>query len=78
MSHVDSMIADRKSSTCNCNWGCPCQFNALPAHRDCRAIVGTADRPAVHFGDVPLDGLKAVAVFAWPGAIHEGNGEGLA
>ena len=30
-----------------------------------------------HFGDVRLDGLKAVAVLAWPGAIHEGHGEAL-
>jgi hypothetical protein len=31
-----------------------------------------------HFGDVRLDGLKAVAILAWPGAIHEGHGEALA
>jgi hypothetical protein len=30
-----------------------------------------------HFGDVKLDGLKFVGLFAWPKAIHEGHGEGL-
>lgn len=27
-----------------------------------------------HFGDVRLDGLHAINTYAWPGAIHEGNG----
>jgi hypothetical protein len=31
-----------------------------------------------HFGSVSLDGLKWVGLFAWPRAIHEGNGEALA
>jgi hypothetical protein len=28
-----------------------------------------------HFGDVRLDGMRWVGMFAWPGAIHEGSGE---
>jgi hypothetical protein len=28
-----------------------------------------------HFGDVRLDGLRWVALLAWPEAIHYGNGE---
>jgi hypothetical protein len=31
-----------------------------------------------HFGSTSLDGLKWAGLFAWPGAIHEGNGEALA
>jgi hypothetical protein len=27
-----------------------------------------------HFGSVRLNGLRAVLLFSWPGAIHEGNG----
>jgi hypothetical protein len=27
-----------------------------------------------HFGEVRLDGLRAVSLHSWPGAIHEGNG----
>jgi hypothetical protein len=77
MGHVDWRIKGEEISTCNCDWGCPCQFNALPTHGNCRAIVGIRIDEG-HFGDVRLDGMKAVAVFAWPGAIHEGHGEGLA
>jgi hypothetical protein len=28
-----------------------------------------------HHGDTPLDGLRFVGIFRWPGAIHEGKGE---
>lgn len=60
-------------STCNCAWGCPCQFNALPTHGDCRAAIAMRIDEG-HFGNVRLDGLKVVSCLAWPGAIHEGKG----
>lgn len=60
--------------SCNCAYGCPCQFNALPTHGNCQAVAGFQIRHG-HFGDVKLDGLRAVAVLKWPKAIHEGNGE---
>ncbi len=28
-------------------------------------------------GSTRLDGLRAAAIFRWPGPIHEGNGEGV-
>jgi hypothetical protein len=28
-----------------------------------------------YFGDTSLEGVKFAGLFAWPGAIHEGNGE---
>lgn len=77
MAHVDWSIKGPELSACNCDWGCPCQFNALPSRGNCRAVVALRIDEG-HFGDVKLDGLKAVGVFAWPGAIHEGHGEGLA
>ena len=58
---------------CNCAYGCPCQFNALPTYGDCRASIGYEIEEG-HFGDVKLDGLYAVLLVTWPGAIHEGNG----
>ena len=61
-------------SSCNCNYGCPCQFNALPTYGDCQAVVGMQIKRG-HFGDVKLDGLRAVAVMQWPGPIHEGAGK---
>jgi hypothetical protein len=61
---------------CNCAYGCPCQFNALPTHGDCRAIAAY-DIIKGRYGDVKLDGLKVVGIFSWPRAIHEGGGRAL-
>ncbi len=58
---------------CNCAWGCPCQFNSLPTHGDCRAL-GFGQIEQGRYGDVPLDGLRWGALLAWPKAIHLGNG----
>ncbi len=74
MSYVDWSIKGPEISTCNCDWGCPCQFNALPTHGDCRAAVAMRIDEG-HFGDVDLAGVIWAGAFAWPKAIHEGNGE---
>lgn len=39
MSYVDWRLQGSIFSTCNCDYSCPCQFNALPTHGDCRAAV---------------------------------------
>jgi hypothetical protein len=58
---------------CNCDWGCPCNFNARPSRGHCEGgWIWVIQRG--HVDDVRLDGL-GLAVFAdWPGAIHEGGG----
>jgi hypothetical protein len=76
MPNVDWMIKGPEIATCNCSWGCPCQFNALPTNGDCRAGVAMRIDKG-HFGDTKLDGLHWVVVVAWPKAIHLGNGEAL-
>ena len=58
---------------CNCAWGCPCQFNALPTHGDCRAVIGFDVREG-RYGDVSLDGTRFASIVSWPGPIHEGDG----
>lgn len=58
---------------CNCNTGCPCQFNSLPTHGNCCAISGLSIERG-HFGDVPLAGLNCAITYKWPGAVHEGEG----
>jgi hypothetical protein len=64
-------------SNCNCAVGCPCQFNALPTHGDCRAFMFfQIDRG--HFGPVKLDGLRWGGLFMWPGPIHMGGGTAMA
>jgi hypothetical protein len=77
MPYADWTIRGPEIATCNCDFGCPCQFNGLPTRGDCRAAVAMRIDHG-HFGDVSLDGLKWVGLFAWPGAIHEGNGEAQA
>jgi hypothetical protein len=61
---------------CNCDWGCPCNFNARPTTGKCEGgwtwhiEKGASD-------NVSLDGLNFSVYANWPGAIHEGNGEAL-
>ncbi len=31
-------IKGREFGNCNCDYGCPCQFNALPTHGHCRGL----------------------------------------
>lgn len=66
-------LRGREFVNCNCAYGCPCQFNALPTHGDCRAVVGYQIEEGRH-GEVRLDGLRAALMVRWPGAIHQGNG----
>ena len=61
---------------CNCDFGCGCNFGGFPNSKDgsCRAFVGVAIESGV-CGSVDLSGVKCAGIFAWPKAIHEGNGE---
>jgi hypothetical protein len=60
---------------CNCDWGCPCQFNAPTTHGFCEALgAGRIDEG--HFDETRLDGLGWVTLFHWPGEIAAGNGTG--
>lgn len=67
------VVKGKEFANCNCVYGCPCQFNALPTHGDCRAAVGFQIETG-RFGGVKLDGLRAAGLYSWPGAVHEGNG----
>lgn len=70
-------IKGRELVNCTCEYGCPCQFNALPDKGHCHAVAGIVIDEG-HYGDTRLDGLNIAAVFKWPAAIHEGNGEAIA
>lgn len=59
---------------CTCDWGCPCQFNKLPTHGHCHALMAFRIDKG-HYGGVDLSGLCGVNVYKWPEAIHLGNGE---
>jgi hypothetical protein len=64
----------REFANCNCSYGCPCQFNGLPTHGNCQAVIGMEIQHGRH-GATSLDGLRFVQIFRWPGAVHQGKGE---
>ena len=66
------IIAD-ETGTCNCAWGCPCQFNASPTYGRCEALVAVRIREG-HYGETNLDGVTFASAYWWPGAVHDGNG----
>lgn len=70
-------IRGRELVNCTCDYGCNCQFNGLPDKGHCHAVAGIQIDSGYH-GETRLDGLRVAAIFKWPGAIHEGNGEAIA
>lgn len=74
MAGIDWRLQGIEINACNCDWGCPCQFNALPSQGHCRASLGFRIDKG-HFGDTSLDGVLFVFMAAWPAAIHQGGGE---
>ena len=61
--------------SCNCDYGCPCNFNGHPTHGNCEALVAYHIRKG-NFGATRLDGVTFAEGMSWPKAIHEGNGVG--
>jgi hypothetical protein len=67
------MIRGLEYSNCNCNVGCPCQFNSPSTHGHCEAIAaGTIEEGS--FNETRLDGLRWSLFAKWPGEIAEGKG----
>lgn len=73
MTNADWRMKGEWLKNCNCAYGCPCDFNALPTNGECTGIVAMNISEG-HFGDVRLDGLRWAATAHWPGPLHEGNG----
>jgi hypothetical protein len=58
---------------CNCDYGCPCEFDAPPTQGFCEGIgVWRINRG--RYGDVALDGLGLGIALHFPGPLHEGHG----
>jgi len=74
MAHADWRLEGEWIKNCNCAFGCPCDFNARPTQGDCKGLLGMRITKG-HFNRTRLDGLSFFAVVAWPGALHEGNGQ---
>jgi hypothetical protein len=60
---------------CNCDWGCPCQFNAKPTHGNCEGVAGYNILNGSYGNGVKLDALNMALIASWPGPIHEGHGK---
>lgn len=61
---------------CNCDYGCPCNFNAPPTRGNCEGMWAWHVEEG-RYGDVPMGGLSFSVAADWPGAIHEGKGEAV-
>jgi hypothetical protein len=62
--------------SCNCSWGCPCNFQARPTHGDCEGgwVIHVEQG---RLDDVDLADLNFAIMADWPGAIHEGGGKAI-
>lgn len=61
------------AKSCNCAYGCPCDFWDRPTKGFCTGMLGMRIQDG-HFGKTPLSGLSFACVYHFPGALHEGNG----
>ena len=67
------MVRGVEYGNCNCDYGCPCQFNSPTTNGSCEAVVAGHIEEG-HFGDTKLDGLDWALLVWWPGEIADGNG----
>jgi hypothetical protein len=74
MANVEWTMKGVEYGHCNCATGCPCQFNALPTHGNCRAHSFFQIERGRFGKDVVLDGLRWGFLAMWPGPIHLGDG----
>jgi hypothetical protein len=77
MTETPWLIKGREFTNCNCAYGCPCQFNALPTYGNCRGLMAV-EIDEGHHGQVRLDRLRFVVIMDFPRAIHEGHGSAVA
>jgi len=74
MANVEWKMKGHYLKNCNCNPSCSCDTTGIPSpQKGCEGMAGM-EIVEGNFGDVRLDGLKWVAIYDWPGALHEGNG----
>ena len=69
---VDWRLKGYLFGSCNCDWGCPCSFDARPTYTKCQGaytwclVKGT-------FAGVDLSGLHLTFYADSPGPLHQGN-----
>jgi hypothetical protein len=73
MAARDWSIEGRYIEFCSCDMGCPCESMAEPTEGFCTGAVAFQIEKG-HCEGVSLDGMKVVATFFFPRAIHHGDG----
>ena len=75
MTNTTWVLKGTEYGSCNCDYGCPCQFMGKPSSPDgdCRYVTFNYIDEG-HYGDVNLSGVRFIWMGGWPGPIHEGNG----
>jgi hypothetical protein len=58
---------------CNCDPGCPCDFNQHPTNANCEGVVAMRITKG-HVDEVDVSGLCWAGIVWWPGRMDEGNG----
>jgi hypothetical protein len=64
-------------TACNCDWGCPCNFNARPTEGRCMGLCVWSIRTG-RFGQTVLDGARFALYYSFPGLVEQGHGTGCA
>ena len=73
MAGRDWQIEAKYIEYCSCDLGCPCESMADPTYGDCTGLVAFEIGKGRCEG-VDLSGLRVVATFYFPRAIHHGQG----
>lgn len=74
MAQPDWRLEGEWIKNCTCAYGCPCDFNARPTNGECKGFVSMQITKG-HFRETRLDNLCFAVVVAFPGPLHEGNGQ---
>jgi hypothetical protein len=74
MTEVTWKMKGQYIKNCNCIATCPCDTTGFPyPEKGCEGMAGMFIEEG-NFGNVRLNGLSWAVAYAWPGALHEGNG----
>jgi len=71
---MDWLLEGEWFKNCNCDPGCPCDFNQPPTHANCEGMAAMRITKG-HVDDVDLSGLCWAGTVWWPGRMDEGNGK---
>lgn len=64
-------------TACNCDWGCPCNFNARPTEGRCMGW-GAWNIVSGRYGATDLGGTRFALYYKFPGAVEHGEGTACA